>query len=241
MTKSITYISTAVPRDTLVELLGVQKYKFTWDCVNAKTIVQPMYGYYSERVQRDMANDARYMLRHTSGGDIITMVLEPFKAYGVDTDYNLWLRNRKGHDQWHYKADRNITVNFTNAYGSGYQESSLRITDIWLVGEGNALRKVRRYIQQRLTNNNRNWKESDVEEIYNRAGASCTVLIRFKSGLVLNLNTGVMLDNTDLRAQPSHLDNIFTGCQVNEYNPVITLSEPTVNVVRALQLVNARG
>lgn len=211
-------------------------YIFSQPDADGLTIVRTKYRYNGNL---DAQSQDLETLKRSIQEDnpVIQVTVEDYKYYGVTQDGELWLANFKGHDQHHIRLKDYHKITFQNLFGSTFTTQKVGVSDVYLVGEGNALRNVRRWIQFLMTNPKNVFTTADLEEMCKRSNCGqVKILIRFDSGHIFNVNEMRLLDLTDQRWALTLLTCLVEGFQQCFAADKVRLVEPRKEMTRALQV-----
>lgn len=149
-----------------------------------------------ERV-RVMRNDGDLLccigeILMVSSSDYKRVSIPEHDRFGV-TAQGFWAIPGKNHDYYRFDLTREKPVTVIGR----------PVTDIYLVGEHNNLRTVRRYIRRSLENRD-NLDSVDIYHIKERmCNYKLDLVIRFSNGRVLHLNKGEVINSRTSKQMPS--------------------------------------
>lgn len=127
-----------------------------------------------------------------SSSDFKKIDIPDHKRFGV-TPHGFWAVPDKNHDHYHFNLMKRFPVTILGR----------PITDIYLVGEHNNLRSVRRYIRRAFEEKG-NLDATDIRAIKSRmCNYKLDMVIRFSNGRTLHLNQGEVTNTKTVRMMPS--------------------------------------
>lgn len=135
--------------------------------------------------------------------------------YGITQSGKLWVQHKKGHDHYTFDFTGNfreglncIEITWPTPVGTISGERALVVSKIVLVGEGNAIRKTRRWIKRQLTDGKIVFNLQDLAEIKKRIHQyQTTILLVVNKGYVIDLAKAEMVDRR--KASPSKTESLL--------------------------------
>lgn len=194
-------------------LMGDCAHQFSYTVDNlGRTLIQCIY-YGLGSNQHEALERASILMNE--GYSVQTFNEKDLVPYGITQSGTLWVQHRKGHDHYTFDFTGNfreglncIEISWPRPAGSIDGERTLVVSKIVLVGEGNAIRKTRRWIRRQLTDDKIVFDLKDLAEIKNRISQyQTTVLLVVDKGYVIDLAKDNMVDKR--KASPSKTESLL--------------------------------
>lgn len=155
------------------------------------------------------------------------------QRFGINNGRKLWFSHELGHDYYVFDLTKE---KHTLVWGQSAIQLSegrkpliyTRVSDttlsqIVLVGEGNALRKARRYLAYAFKQGQREFTTGNLDQLQKYISYKCDCLIVFESGAVLSIRDGKLVENYSLPIN-YRIDLVMNWSRYNLTNEVCALS-----------------
>lgn len=153
------------------------------------------------------------------------------KPYSIAVGGHLFIAHKKGHDYYVFNLNNNrspVSVNWTTDVSGVVEDRQIQIATFVLVGEGNILRNVRRWLRYRLKTGSNNLDMEDIKTIKERShDLNFNILLITTKGYVLDLGSSKMITH---HSKPNHLLQVA----MNGWAQVIIASGCKLGVVRSV-------
>lgn len=210
------------------------QFSYTVDQLHRTIIQCTWYG--TSANQHEALDRASNILNE--GYSVQTFLEKDLKPYGITQSGKLWVQHKKGHDNYvfdfttvQWRGLNYIKVSWPSPIKSGDDERLLTVSKIALVGEGNAVRKTRRWIHRQLTDGRKVFELKDLIEIQKRIHQhNTTALFIVDKGYVVDIATAKMVDRRSATRTPTEtlllertIVDIAGACQTgNNPTPIET-------------------
>lgn len=125
---------------------------------------------------------------------------EKLRPYGINRHGQFFIAHKKGHDHYIFELStetRAFSIDWSTDESGVNLYKLLYISKLVLVGEGNALRKVRRWVKHQLTKGQSTFSIKDLAVIRERASYhQLDVLLVTDRGFVMNLKNNHLSSNS---------------------------------------------
>lgn len=202
--------------------IGNMLYLYT---LNGTTIIAPTYNRLSSTNARhkEVLLNAVALIIGASSSDHKKIDIREYEHVGVNKA-GIWAIPKKGHDTYHF-----------NMRGKKFTICGRPVSDIILVGEGNNLRDVRRYIRREMESG-LSFTSVDVQRIKQRmCNYKLSVLIRFQNERVLNLGTGKVYCDKTSTQMPSRVQTLLEDRKEYTFNVSVNILKKGDPIERMLQ------
>lgn len=207
------YLPSQKGADVCKLLMGdyAHQFSYTVDPLGRTLLQCTYYGLGSN--QHEALERASILLNE--GYAVQSFTERDISPYGITRSGKLWVQHKKGHDYYTFDFTGNfwralnyIEVKWPSPINGSNDERTLVVSKIILVGEGNAVRMTRRWIQRQLTDGKEVLELKDLEEIKKRISQYKTAaLFVVDKGYVVDIATSKMVGN--YTASPSPTESLI--------------------------------
>lgn len=143
-------------------------------------------------------------LTHLLGEGMAVQVVNKanLKPYGISRHGQFFIAHKKGHDHYVFELSNEnhpFTIDWHTDESGMILFKQLYVNKLVLVGEGNALRKVRRWVKRQLTDGRKSFKKADLAIIKARAQAyGFDVVLVTDNGFIMDLQSNKLVASASI-------------------------------------------